>query len=79
MSDATFVLMNCDLIAASVQIDCAGVTTLYCGTRRASELLAGSSTPFGEARRTNRSLDDAALAHPNRAMQTLPGGPASKI
>lgn len=39
MSNATFVLMNCDLIAVPLQLGCAGVVTVYCGSRRATQLL----------------------------------------
>ena len=45
MSNATFVLMNCDLVAVPLQLG-AGVVTVYCGARRASSLLGGDSA-FG--------------------------------
>lgn len=38
MSNATFVLMNCDLIAVPLQLG-AGVVTVYCGVQRANQLL----------------------------------------
>ena len=37
MSNAAFVLMNCDLVAVPMQLG-AGVVTIYCGMRRANEL-----------------------------------------
>lgn len=39
MSDATFVLMNCDLVAVPLQLDRGGSVTVYCGARRARQLL----------------------------------------
>lgn len=39
MSNAAFVLMNCDLIAVPLHLGCAGVVTVYCGLRRATQLL----------------------------------------
>jgi hypothetical protein len=39
LSNATFVLMNCDLVAVPLQLERAGMVTIYCGPRRASQLL----------------------------------------
>lgn len=41
MSDAAWILMNCDLIAVPLQIKLGGVVTVYCGERRANQLLSG--------------------------------------
>jgi hypothetical protein len=38
MSDAAFVLMNCDLIAVPLQVGGSSIVTIYCGARRAIEL-----------------------------------------
>lgn len=38
MSNAAFVLMNCDLVAVPLQAGGAGLITIYCGARRAAEL-----------------------------------------
>jgi hypothetical protein len=46
MTSATFVLMNCDLVAVPLQVGGAAVT-LYCGARRASQLLGGSASRSG--------------------------------
>jgi len=51
MSDATFVLMNCELIAVPLQAGTAGAVTIYCGARRASQLLGPDSRLMSEARR----------------------------
>lgn len=59
MSNATFVLMNCDLVAVPLQLG-AGVVTVYCGARRASELREAASH----------------TARPNLAANPWPGGAA---
>jgi hypothetical protein len=41
MSDAAWILMNCDLIAVPLQVKLGGVVTVYCGERRANQLLSG--------------------------------------
>lgn len=41
MSNAAFVLMNCDLVAVPLQLG-AGVVTVYCGARRADQLRGDS-------------------------------------
>ena len=41
-----FVLMNLDLIAVPLQVGATGVVTIYCGTRRAGQLL-GSGAESG--------------------------------
>lgn len=59
MSNAAFVLMNCDLVAVPLQVGGAAVT-LYCGARRASQLLGGSASGSGlgsVARRAGDSSD----------------------
>lgn len=40
MNAATFVLMNCDLVAVPLRLARGGVVTVYCGARRASDLLS---------------------------------------
>lgn len=55
MSNAAFLLMNCDLVAVSLQLGCAGVVTIYCGAQRARQLvdagpgLASDALRFGWA------------------------------
>jgi hypothetical protein len=39
MSTTAFVLMNCDLVAVPLQVAAVGVVTVYCGARRANQLL----------------------------------------
>lgn len=39
-----FVLMNLDLIAVPLQVAGAGLVTVYCGTRRANQLLGELDT-----------------------------------
>lgn len=49
-----FVLMNLDLIAVPLQVGGAGVVTIYCGTRRADQLLGAgeeSGSSFGSVAR----------------------------
>jgi hypothetical protein len=50
MSDTAFVLLNCNLIAVPLQLGCAGAVTIYCGARRASQLL-GKGGALSDARR----------------------------
>lgn len=45
---ANFVLMNLDLVAVPLQVDPSRVVTVFCGERRASQLLGGLGS---EARR----------------------------
>jgi hypothetical protein len=47
MSDATFVLMNCDLVAVPLHAGLAGVITIYCGVRRATQLLGDPDAGTG--------------------------------
>lgn len=49
MSNATFVLMNCDLVAVPLQLG-AGVVTVYCGVQRANQLVGGPEL-LSDARR----------------------------
>jgi hypothetical protein len=49
MSNAAFVLMNCDLVAVPLQIDRGEVVTVYCGARRALQL-QGDQAQDGSAR-----------------------------
>jgi hypothetical protein len=42
MSNAAFVLMNCDLVAVPLQLGAAGLVTIYCGAKRANELMSES-------------------------------------
>lgn len=61
MPNATFVLMNCDLVAVPLQLG-AGVVTVYCGARRADQLLGGSEH-LSDARRLGCAfVDDDANA-----------------
>lgn len=46
MSNAAFVLMNCDLVAVPLQVGGAAVT-IYCGARRATQLLGPANNGFG--------------------------------
>jgi len=59
-----FVLMNLDLIAVPLQVGGAGAVTIYCGARRADQLLK----PLAERRHTdqstNQSRDDADRRQP---------------
>lgn len=54
MPNAAFVLMNCDLVAVPLQLG-AGVVTVYCGVRRAGQLLGGAED--GSARSGRTSVD----------------------
>jgi hypothetical protein len=39
MTNAAFVLMNCDLVAVPLRVGATGVITVYCGAQRANDLL----------------------------------------
>jgi hypothetical protein len=48
MPAATWVLMNCDLVAVPLQMERGAVVTIYCGERRANQLLPGSNLGYTE-------------------------------
>lgn len=63
MSNAAFVLMNCDLVAVPLQLGATGVVTVYCGAKRANELLAAPERPsdIGQAFNPSRAAEAPAL------------------
>lgn len=56
MSNAAFVLMNCDLVAVPLQLG-ADVVTVYCGQSRARELLISPLTQIRSEVVVSRSRD----------------------
>jgi hypothetical protein len=72
MSAATFVLMNCDLVAVPLQSG-AGVVTVYCGVRRANELLATNECEAGDETGSNRLRGAAAQTASRRHCSVLRG------
>lgn len=51
MSNAAFVLMNCDLVAVPLQLDPTRVLTVYCGKQRANQLLGSDGGDLGSVDR----------------------------
>ena len=67
-----FVLMNLDLIAVPLQVGGAGLITIYCGARRASQLLDGlEPAPCDSAETASGLESDARRAGDDSGGQTL--------
>lgn len=58
-----FVLMNLDLIAVPLQVGAAGVVTIYCGARRAGQLLGAGAESGSGLESVARRAGDTAAAH----------------
>lgn len=67
MSSAAFVLMNLDLVAVPLQLDPTRVVTVYCGKRRADELLT-APTPHQEPGRSLGASSQLLLASRRSAL-----------
>lgn len=67
MSNAAFVLMNCDLVAVPLQLGAAGLVTIYCGAKRANELLDAPTRQSDIEQAFNPSSGAEVRAHPSQA------------